>query len=196
MCGTVRKALPAAHKDLRYVSKETEAAKVNAIDERIHQLKKEKAQKDVVMAEVENLKAAMAAYEEAVGEPFPAPATRHSSKKKRPQQSPKAPVWEEQQDGQGGDSSWLQLSASAADKVEAAFDAGCAEVQISVQLGGSSRRRTVFLSDRDAMSSMDMHDGALRAVRRTPAAPTPAASDTVSAAFRSNSGAPDMDQNL
>ena len=63
--------------------KEDETAKVNAIGERIRQLKKDKAEKDVVMAEVEKLKAAKVAYEAAVGEPFPAPAPQQSSKKKK-----------------------------------------------------------------------------------------------------------------
>ena len=63
--------------------KEEETAKVNAIGERIRQLKKDKAEKDVVMAEVEKLNAAKAAYEAVVGEPFPAAAPQQSSKKKK-----------------------------------------------------------------------------------------------------------------
>ena len=63
--------------------KEQEAAKVNAIGDRIRQLKKDKAEKDVIMAEVEKLKVAKAAYEVAVGEPFPAPAPQQSPKKKK-----------------------------------------------------------------------------------------------------------------
>ena len=65
------------------VSGGTEMANVVAIADRIRQLKKEKVQKEVIMAEVEKLKAAKAAYEAAVGEPFPAPAPQQSSKKKK-----------------------------------------------------------------------------------------------------------------
>ena len=62
--------------------KEDEAAKVNAIGERIRTLKQSKAEKEVIMAEVEKLQAAKAAYEKAVGEPFPAPAPAPAKKKK------------------------------------------------------------------------------------------------------------------
>ena len=62
--------------------KEDEAAKVNAIGDKIRALKKEKAAKEVVMAEVEKLKVQKAAYEQAVGEPFPAPAPAPAPKKK------------------------------------------------------------------------------------------------------------------
>lgn len=63
--------------------KEEETAKVNAIGDRIRQLKQEKAAKEVIMAEVEKLKVAKEAYEAAVGEPFPAPAPQQSSKGKK-----------------------------------------------------------------------------------------------------------------
>ena len=73
--------------------KEEETAKVNAIGDRIRQLKQEKAAKEVVMAEVEKLKVAKEAYEAAVGEPFPAPAPQQSSKKKgKSKQSEKQPA--------------------------------------------------------------------------------------------------------
>jgi hypothetical protein len=63
--------------------KEKEAAKVNAVGDKIRELKKAKAEKDVIMAEVAKLKEAKEAYEAAVGEPFPAPAPQQSSKKKK-----------------------------------------------------------------------------------------------------------------
>ena len=73
--------------------KEDETAKVNAIGDRIRQLKQEKAAKEVIMAEVEKLKVAKEAYEAAVGEPFPAPAPQQSSKKKgKSNQSEKQPA--------------------------------------------------------------------------------------------------------
>eukprot|EP01043_Picozoa_sp_COSAG02_P034105 COSAG02_NODE_2366_length_9052_cov_1.784541_4_plen_1632_part_00 len=62
--------------------KEDETAKVNAIGDKIRELKKAKAAKEVVMAEVEKLKSAKEAYEKAVGEPFPAPAPAPAKKKK------------------------------------------------------------------------------------------------------------------
>lgn len=68
--------------------KEDEAAKVNAVGDKIRELKAAKAEKDVIMAEVEKLKAAKAAYEAAVGEPFPAPAPAPSKKKKQQAAAP------------------------------------------------------------------------------------------------------------
>ena len=68
--------------------KEDEAAKVNAIGDKIRELKKQKAAKEVVLAEVEKLKAQKAAYEQAVGEPFPAPAPAPAPKKKAPAPAP------------------------------------------------------------------------------------------------------------
>ena len=61
----------------------TEMANVVAIADRIRQLKKEKVQKEVIMAEVEKLNAAKAAYEEVVGEAYPdKPMTMNGQKKK------------------------------------------------------------------------------------------------------------------
>lgn len=61
----------------------TEMANVVAITDRIRQLKKEKVQKEVIMAEVEKLKAAKSAYEEVVGEAYPdKPMTMNGQKKK------------------------------------------------------------------------------------------------------------------
>jgi hypothetical protein len=68
--------------------KEDETAKVNAIGDKIRELKKAKAAKEEIMAEVEKLKAAKAAYEAAVGEPFPAPAPAPSKKKKKEAPAP------------------------------------------------------------------------------------------------------------
>ena len=63
--------------------KEDETAKVNAIGDKIRDLKKAKAEKEVIMAEVAKLQAAKEAYERAVGEPFPAPAAAPAKKKKK-----------------------------------------------------------------------------------------------------------------
>lgn len=61
----------------------TEMANVVAIADRIRQLKKDKVQKEMIMAEVEKLKAAKAAYEEVVGEAYPdKPMTMNGQKKK------------------------------------------------------------------------------------------------------------------
>ena len=72
--------------------KEDEAAKVNAIGDKIRAHKKEKAAKEVVMAEVEKLKVQKAAYEQAVGEPFPAPAPAPAPKKKEKKAPAPAPA--------------------------------------------------------------------------------------------------------
>ncbi len=71
-------------------AKEIEAAKVNAIGDKIRELKQSKADKSVVMAEVEKLKAAKAAYEKIVGEPFPAPQSDKQPKQNK-QKQPKQP---------------------------------------------------------------------------------------------------------
>jgi hypothetical protein len=62
--------------------KEDETAKVNAIGDKIRELKKAKAAKEEIMAEVEKLKAAKEAYAAKVGEAFPAPAPAPSKKNK------------------------------------------------------------------------------------------------------------------
>ena len=88
-----------------------------------------------------------------------------------------AAVWEEEEDldDEGGVSAWRRYSAAIVGLLEEAIGASRTEVEIFVQHGdpscdpSSSRKRTVFLQDRDEMVSMDMQDGTLRAVRRTPA---------------------------
>ena len=60
-----------------------EADAVKAVGDKIRDLKKAKAEKDAVMAEVANLTAAKAAYEAKHGQPFPAPPPQQSSKSKK-----------------------------------------------------------------------------------------------------------------
>ena len=91
--------------------KEVEAAKVNAIGDKIRDLKQAKAGKDAVMAEVEKLQAAKAAYEKAVGEPFPAPQSdkqpkqkKQTQPKQKQQQQPKKAAKAKQPQGGSGSS--------------------------------------------------------------------------------------------
>jgi hypothetical protein len=71
--------------------KEDETAKVNAIGDKIRELKKAKAAKEEIMAEVEKLKAAKVAYAAKVGEAFPAPAPAPSKKKDQPAKTQDGP---------------------------------------------------------------------------------------------------------
>jgi hypothetical protein len=77
--------------------KSVEAAKVNAIGDRIRALKKDKAAKDVIMAAVEELKAAKADYEQKVGEPFSFPAPVTDKQKQPKQQKKKQPKQQQKQ---------------------------------------------------------------------------------------------------
>ncbi len=87
-------------------AKEIEAAKVNAIGDKIRELKKSKAEKSVVMAEVEKLKAAKVAYEKLVGEPFPAPQSdkqpKQNKQKEPKQQLPKKAKAKQAPEGRRG----------------------------------------------------------------------------------------------
>ena len=60
-----------------------EADAVKAVGEKIRDLKKAKAEKDLVMAEVANLQAAKAAYEAKHGQAYPAPPPQQSPKKSK-----------------------------------------------------------------------------------------------------------------
>jgi hypothetical protein len=134
--------------------KEDEAAKVNAVGDKIRQLKAAKAEKDVIMAEVEKLKAAKVAYEAAVGEPFPAPAPAPSKKKKQAPASSTAKTQEGQM-SKNDQKKAARKAAAAAKKAEYAKGNIPPKQKSDGKKGGAAAPATTAPASASSVSGMD-----------------------------------------